>query len=154
MKSEDSSKGKPVPDQLSSPLEGIVFIENLGIKFVDANNGHARLSLNLEPRHLNSWGVVHGGVIMSLLDVVMSLAGRTLAPEARAGVTIDMNTSFIQPGGSTGCLMATGTAYHRTRTMVFCTGEVRDEDDKLIAKAMGTFKYLKRLEGAASHLTA
>ncbi len=142
------------PDHLLEPLAGIVFIENMGVQFVDASNGHGRVKLELEPRHLNSWGVVHGGVIMSLLDVVMSLAGRTLAPEARAGVTVGMNTSFIQPGGSTGCLMAIGTAYHRTRTMVFCTGEVRDEQNNLIAKSMGTFKYLKRLEGTAKHLKA
>lgn len=143
MKSETHSDPTP------SPLEGIVFIEQMGVQFVDAGDGHARLALDLEPRHLNSWGVVHGGVIMSLLDVVMSLAGRTLAPEARAGVTVDMSTSFIQPGGSHGRLMAIGHAYHRTRTMVFCTGEVRDPDDKLVAKAMGTFKYLKRLDVAA-----
>jgi acyl-coenzyme A thioesterase PaaI-like protein len=27
--------------------------------------------------------------------------------------------------------------------MAFCDGEVRDTDERLIAKAMGTFKYLK-----------
>ena len=33
---------------------------------------------------------------------------------------------------------------HRTSAMAFCDGEVRDADDRLIAKAMGTFKYLKQ----------
>jgi hypothetical protein len=27
--------------------------------------------------------------------------------------------------------------------MAFCDGEVRDTDERLIARAMGTFKYLK-----------
>jgi acyl-coenzyme A thioesterase PaaI-like protein len=29
------------------------------------------------------------------------------------------------------------------RTMAFCDGQVRDTDERLIAKALGTFKYLK-----------
>ncbi len=37
-----------------------------------------------------------------------------------------------------------GAAYHRSSTMAFCEGEVRDSSDRLIAKSMGTFKYLKQ----------
>jgi uncharacterized protein (TIGR00369 family) len=135
-----------VVDPATSPLAGIVFIKELGVEYLDSGDGRARLALDLQPWHLNSWHVVHGGVLMSLLDVVMSLAGRTLAPEARAGVTVDMTTSFVQPGGSEGRLIALGTAYHRTRTMCFCDGEIRDPRDRLIAKATGTFKYLRRLD--------
>jgi acyl-coenzyme A thioesterase PaaI-like protein len=40
-------------------------------------------------------------------------------------------------------LLASGFAYHRSMTMAFCEGEVRDTNERLIAKAMGTFKYLK-----------
>ena len=86
---------------------------------------------------------------MTLLDVVMSLAGRSLDPDSRAGVTIEMKTSFLQPGGKPGHrLIATGHAFHRSKTMCFCEGELHD-GDMLVAKAMGTFKYIKRLDAAA-----
>jgi uncharacterized protein (TIGR00369 family) len=119
----------------------IPFVTDLGIEFVSAEQGRAMLALDVLPRHLNAWGVAHGGVIMTLLDVAMAAAGRSLDPNAVAGVTIEMKTSFVQPGKAGTRLIASASAFHRTSTMAFCDGEVRDADDRLIAKAIGTFKF-------------
>lgn len=125
------------------PME-IPFLHDLGVEFLSMADGEAQIALNLLPRHMNSWHVAHGGVTMTLLDVVMSLAGRSLDPGAKGGVTIEMKTSFLQPGGAPGSrIVAKGKAFHRSTTMCFCEGEVWN-GDKLVAKAMGTFKYLKR----------
>ena len=43
-------------------------------------------------------GTVHGGVIMSLLDVALCTAARTLHPDSVGVITIDMSTSFIDGG--------------------------------------------------------
>ena len=124
----------------------IPFLHELGVEFLGMGNGEARVALTLEPRHLNSWKVAHGGVVMTLLDVVMSMAGRSLDPDARGGVTVEMKTSFVQPGGHAGDrIIAIGRAFHRSTTMVFCEADLWN-GDKLAAKAMGTFKYLKRLD--------
>ena len=131
------------------PLQRIdvPFIDDLGIEFVEAPPGQGCVALDLQPRHLNSWNVAHGGVIMTMLDVAMAIAGRSLDPGARGGVTVEMKTSFLQPGPAGTRLVATGRAFHRSTTMSFCEGEVRDADDRLIAKAIGTFKTLKRRDG-------
>jgi uncharacterized protein (TIGR00369 family) len=121
----------------------IPFIKDLGIEFVSAENGRAVVALDLAPRHLNSWSVAHGGVLMTLLDVAMAVAGRSLDPAAGGGVTVEMKTSFLQPANAGARLIVSAHAFHRTSTMAFCDGEVRDTDERLIAKAMGTFKYLK-----------
>ena len=122
------------------------FLEELGVEFLQMADGEAQVALDLAPRHMNSWHVSHGGLTMTLLDVAMSLAGRSLYPDAKAAVTVDMNTSFVQPGGRPGGrLIAKGKAFHRSTTMCFCEGEVWN-GDKLVAKSMGTFKYLKRLD--------
>ena len=78
---------------------------------------------------------------MTLLDVAMAVAGRSLDRAAGGGVTVEMKTSFVQPANAGTRLIATGHAFHRTSTMAFCDGEVRDTDDRLLAKSMGTFKY-------------
>jgi acyl-CoA thioesterase len=127
----------------------IPFIQELGIEIINANQGIAVLALNLDLRHLNSWSVAHGGVIMSLLDVAMALAGRSIFEDAD-GVTVEMKTSFVQPGKAGTRLSATGHAFHRSGTMAFCEGEVRDADDKLIAKSLGTFKYPRGQKKAES----
>ncbi|HEX3915442.1 MAG TPA: PaaI family thioesterase [Steroidobacteraceae bacterium] len=121
----------------------VPFIKELGVEFISAADGRSVVALNLEPWHLNSWSVAHGGVLMSLLDVAMALAGRTLNADAGGGVTVEMKTSFLQPAKAGSRLVVSGYAYHRSTTMAFCEGEARDTDDRLIAKAMGIFKYLK-----------
>jgi acyl-CoA thioesterase len=122
------------------------FLEELGVEFLQMADGEAQVALDLAPRHMNSWRVSHGGLTMTLLDVAMSLAGRSLYPDAKAAVTVEMNTSFVQPGGRPGGrLVAKGKAFHRSTTMCFCEGEVWN-GDQLVAKSLGTFKYLKRLD--------
>ena len=137
----DTARPRPFPTE-------IPFLHDLGVEFLGMADGEAEVALDLSPRHMNSWQVTHGGVTMTLLDVVMAMAGRSLDPEARGGVTVEMKTSFLQPGGKPGGRMvAKGKALHRSTTMCFCEGEVWN-GDKLVAKAMGTFKYLKRLDAA------
>ncbi|HEY8609510.1 MAG TPA: PaaI family thioesterase [Noviherbaspirillum sp.] len=135
------SQPKPFPAD-------IPFLHDLGVEFLGMADGEAQVALRLEERHMNSWTVTHGGVTMTLLDVAMALAGRSLQPDARGGVTVEMKTSFLQPCGKPGNrIIAKGKAFHRSTTMCFCEGEVWN-GDQLVAKAMGTFKYLKRLDAA------
>ena len=122
----------------------IPIIKDLGVEFVSAENGRAVVALDLASRHLNSWSVAHGGVLMTLLDVAMAVAGRSLDPTAGGGITLQMTTSFLQPANAGARLLVSAHAYHRSSTMAFCDGEVRDTEQRLIAKAMGTFKYQKR----------
>lgn len=119
------------------------FIDHLGIELLRAENGESELRLDLSAKHLNSWEVMHGGVTMALLDVALSTASRSVAPEGTGVVTIEMKTSFMQPGS--GEMRAFGRLLHRSTTMAYCEGEVRDANGKFVAKAMGTFKYLRRL---------
>jgi uncharacterized protein (TIGR00369 family) len=130
-------------NQPSAFRPNVPFIEQLGVEFISAGEGIARIALDLQPRHLNSWAVAHGGVLMSMLDVVMAVAGRTFFPEGGGGVTIEMQISFLQPANERSRLEATGRAYHRSKSMAFCEGEIRDHDDRLIAKSSGLFKYRK-----------
>jgi acyl-CoA thioesterase len=122
----------------------IPFVKDLGIEFLEADAGRAIIALQLRARHLNSWNVAHGGVVMTLLDVAMAVAGRSLDPTAGGGVTVEMKTSFLQPGLAGTRLIAHGHAFHRSTTLAFCEGEVRDAEGRLIAKSMGTFKYIRQ----------
>jgi acyl-CoA thioesterase len=122
----------------------IPFVKDLGIEFISAEDGRAVIALDLAPRHLNSWSVAHGGVLMTLLDVAMAVAGRSLDPDAGGGVTVEMKANFLQPANAGARLIASGHVFHRSSTMAYCDGEVRDTDERLIARAMGTFKYLPR----------
>lgn len=129
------------------PFPGnIPFLEDIGVEFLGMGNGEAQVALTLEARHMNSWHVVHGGLTMTMLDVAMAMAGRSHAPEVQASVTVEMKTSFMQAGGRPGDrIVARGKVLHHSTSMSFCEGELWN-GDRLVAKAMGTFKYLRRAD--------
>lgn len=131
----------------------IPFLNELGIEVVESGGGLAQVELTLQTRHTNSWHVAHGGVIMTMLDNVMSLAGRSLDADIRSGVTIEMKTSFMQPGGTEGGrLVAKGKVLHASSSIYFCEGELWN-GEKLVAKATGTFKFIRRSDVAKKMTT-
>jgi uncharacterized protein (TIGR00369 family) len=125
----------------------IPFVQQLGLELHAVGDGEAELRLTVAEQHLNSWRVAHGGVVMTLLDVAMAHAARSVnLHEGNLGpgvVTVEMKTSFMRPGE--GELRAVGKLLHRSTTMAFCEGSVLAADGKLCAHATGTFKYLRAL---------
>jgi len=120
----------------------IPFVEHLGIGIEELGEGRARLSLALSPQLTNSLGTAHGGVIMTLLDVALCTAARTLHPDSAGVITIDMSTSFIG-GGSGAKLVAEARVLKNGRSIIFAEGEALNEDGSLVAKAMGTVRARK-----------
>jgi uncharacterized protein (TIGR00369 family) len=117
----------------------IPFVSHLKILTETLGEGSARLSLPIEPHLTNSIGTVHGGVIMSLLDVALCTAARTLHPDSLGVITIDMSTSFIG-GGSGARLLAEARVLKNGRSTIFVEGEAKNEDGSLVAKAMATVR--------------
>jgi len=117
----------------------IPFVQHLKIVTEDLGQGTARLSLPVEREFTNSLGTVHGGVIMSLLDVALCTAARTLHPDSIGVITIDLSTSFIG-GGSGERLIAEARVLKDARSMSFVEGEARNADGSLVAKAMATVR--------------
>jgi uncharacterized protein (TIGR00369 family) len=117
----------------------IPFLTHLKILTETLGEGEARLSLPIEPHLTNSIGTVHGGVILSLLDVALCTAARTLHPDSVGVVTIDMSTSFIG-GGNGRRLVAEARVMKDARTMSFVEGEAKNEDGSLVAKAIATVR--------------
>jgi len=119
------------------------FVDHLGVRLVAAADGASEVELQLDPTHMNTWQVAHGGVTMTLADVALATAARSLAGDGIGVVTVEMKVNFLQPGR--GELRAFGRVLHRSTTMAYCEGEVRDSEGHFVAKALGTFKYMRRL---------
>jgi uncharacterized protein (TIGR00369 family) len=117
----------------------IPFVTHLKIVTESLGEGVARLSLPIEKHLTNSLGTVHGGAIMSLLDVALCTAARTLHPDSVGVVTIDLSTSFIGGAGGTR-LIADARVLKDTRSMSFVEAEAKNEDGSLVAKAIATVR--------------
>ena len=120
----------------------IPFVRHLGFELVLFEDSRSEIAFEPRPEHLNSFAVVHGGVCMTLLDVAMAGAARSVQKDMGV-VTIEMKTSFMRP--ARGKLSAKGHLMHRTATLAFTEATIFDAEGKACAHATGTFKYVKRL---------
>jgi len=125
----------------------IPFIEQIGCEMQRYENGEAEITLDVQDQHTNSFGVAHGGLMMTLLDVAMAHAARSLnlgQPEDGPGlVTIEMKTTFMRPG--LGQIKALGHVLHATASLAFTEGKVLDSKGRVCAHATATFKFLRAL---------
>ena len=127
----------------------IPFLQHLKIQTDALGEGSARLSLPIEREFTNSLGTAHGGVIMSLLDVAVCTAARTLHPDSVGVITIDMSVSFI--GGASGeRLLAEARVLKDGRSMSFTEAEAKNENGSLVAKAIATVRVRFKDKGDKS----
>jgi len=120
----------------------IPFVDHLGFELMRFDNGQSEIHYEPKPEHLNSFAVTHGGATMTLMDVTMATAARSVQPDMGV-VTIEMKTSFMQ--AARGKLSGKGRLIHRTATLAFTEATLYDAEGKACAHATGTFKYVKRL---------
>jgi uncharacterized protein (TIGR00369 family) len=119
----------------------VPFVEHLGIRLTEQSRQRAAIVLDKRPELLNSWGAAHGGVVMTMLDYVMSAAVRGHYGIDGGVLTVDMSVGFMNAGTSNH-ILAEGRVLHGGVSTAFCEAEARDEAGTLLAKAIGTFKLL------------
>ena len=123
----------------------IPFVSHLGFVLEKFDNGESAITYAPRPEHLNSFAVTHGGAIMTLMDVTMAVAARSVQKDMGV-VTIEMKTSFMQPAPGDGSqLTGKGRLIHRTATLAFTEATLYDAQGRACSHATGTFKYVKRL---------
>jgi uncharacterized protein (TIGR00369 family) len=115
----------------------------LGIGLTEWSPDRALVEMEIAPHHLNRSGLLHGGILSTLLDTALGYAGCFMAEpgEVRRTLTLSLTTNFIA-SVKAGHLRTEGRRTGGGKTIFFAEGEVRDADGRLIATATGTFKYL------------
>jgi len=112
--------------------------------------GYGEVELPLGPQHLNSLGVVHGGIFAALLDVALghAVSFSPVPGNTRYSTTVSLTTSFLE-SASGGTLTASGRREGLHGRLVTASGEVRDETGTLLAVAQGSFLYFPGSEQPA-----
>lgn len=129
------------PESARMAPDPIPFLRLLGAVEEDTPGGQCRMHLpDLRDELCNQLPAAHGGVIMTLLDVAMARAA-TSVPDApsRTAVTVEMSSRFLHPGR--GPLVAEGFVLNQTRSLCTCQANVLNAEGRIVATAMGTFKY-------------
>lgn len=125
--------------KLERQAEG-TFWDDLGCRAVEVSQERTVIVLDAEARHLNAMGIVHGGVLASLLDNAMGLAVMRAHPEKRT-VTTNLNVHFVAPFDA-GTLTTTATILHGTRSTITVQASIVDQNGKLGTIGTGSFRLL------------
>ena len=92
-------------------------------------DGKARIRMLPQERHLNAQDVIHGGTILSLIDVAMFGGADVLIGEGIGrGLTIELSTQFLGPGHPDRPLDAVVEVTRETGRMIFTRGMVVQGD--------------------------
>ncbi|WDL96425.1 PaaI family thioesterase [Alicyclobacillus sp. ALC3] len=117
---------------IEQPLDGF-----LGFTYERVSSSRVNVRLTLQPLHMNSVGVVHGGIISTLADVAMSNLVESDEGVQRA-VTIDLHTTYLQPARGHQ-LVAEAQVAKQGKTLLYADCLVYDDEWQLVAKSSGTF---------------
>ncbi|MHA1606574.1 MAG: PaaI family thioesterase [Candidatus Freyarchaeota archaeon] len=130
-----------VDEFLSKLSEEIPYYRLLGMRIVEAGDGRATLKMNVEEKHFQPQGAVHGGALASIADAAGAIALFTLANSGELVTTVELKVNFTSPvkGGE---VLAKGKVVHRGKTIGVCEVDVVNEG-KLAAKALATYLFLK-----------
>ena len=123
-----------------SAFAGVPFTRLLGMRREFSEGGRARFVIDARPELENVIGAMHGGVVVTLLDVAMASAAVSKVDFEMTAVTLSMNSTFIRPGH--GRLSADGKVLAVDDAVALCQASVVDEDGDLVARAIGSFRYL------------
>jgi len=144
---------KPVLPQLreSAPnelrtdeyLDPYGFSTLVGIRLVELVDGHSELRIEVGPQLRNRMGIVHGGVLATLLDNACGLAGAWVpaSEPVRQPVTLSLAISYLRPGRSD-VLTAKGHVTKQGRRNFMASGEVFCQEGKLLATAQSVHQLL------------
>lgn len=104
----------------------------LGLEVVQVQPDQVILQWQVEARHLQPWGVVHGGVHASVVETACSLGAQSTMPRGKHVVGVENHTSFVRAVGK-GLLRATAKPLHAGRQAQLWECVIVDERDRLIA---------------------
>jgi uncharacterized protein (TIGR00369 family) len=118
------------------------FQQAMGYRLEAWSEGEATIAMPIGPHHLNRATVVHGGVLVSLIDTACGFAGTfSEVPGEQPKVsTLSLTSSFVAPA-RTGPLRAVGRVRGGGRSVFFAQAEVFDGNGVLVAFGEGSFRY-------------
>ena len=116
----------------------IPYVRLLGMEFLGAARGEARVALELRDELTRNEGLMHGGAVASLMDTASAFAVMSLLEPGQSTVTIDLMIHFLRPV-LRGRIEARARVLRAGRRIATLSIDVTDETGKLTATATTTY---------------
>ncbi|MGQ0700414.1 MAG: PaaI family thioesterase [Panacagrimonas sp.] len=144
------------PDKRQEYFVGIVpHSRALGFRYVEHKPGVVTFDLPYRDDLVGNpnTGVIHGGVITTLVDATCGQAVLTKLPEIRRIATLDLRIDYLRPARAGATVRCTSECYRVTRQVAFTRSIAHDGDESdPVATSAGTFMVFDDSE--SSHAAA
>ena len=105
----------------------------LGLRFDETTADRVVISWTVTPEHHQPAGLVHGGVYCSVVETAASIGGAIWLGDRGQVVGVSNHTDFLR-GVREGELRAVATPIHRGRSQQLWLVDVRDAEERLVAR--------------------
>lgn len=117
------------------------FFQHLPMQLTSITLDHAQVELKLKECHLQPFGIVHGGVLATLIDAATFWSVFLRLPEDAGMVNIDLKLNYLKPGSS-GLLTAEGHCIRSGRSISYAEARVKNAEGDLLAHGTSTLMAL------------
>jgi uncharacterized protein (TIGR00369 family) len=120
----------------------------LSMEVIDLSMGTSHLKIAVHEKHLQPFGMVHGGVYASLIDAAAFWACYCEVEEGLSITTVEMKLNYLAPA-SNGLLVGNGRRIKMGKTLCLADATIGDEQGRLLAHGTATMMILEsiKLEG-------
>lgn len=117
------------------------FPSHIGFRLTAVDYDLAKVELEIDQRHFQPFGIVHGGVLATLIDTATFWAGFMRLPADCGLVNVDLKLNYLKPGVS-GRLVAEGRCLRPGRQLSYTEAYVFNEERELLAHGTSSLMAL------------
>lgn len=128
--------------RVSQVVNGSPYFKLLSMCVQDVGIGYAVLQIDLDTKHLQPFGFIHGGVFASIVDAATFWAVYCSIEDQQASMTsVDLKLNYLGPVAS-GKLIARGRQIKLGKSLGYAEAEVTDENNVIVAHGASTLMIL------------
>ncbi len=109
------------------------FFVLIGLKITEMGSGYCKAEVELDTKHYNAFGNVHGGAYAAFVDSVSYYTLYCDIPEDCGAVTLDLHVDDVR-GAKEGLVTIEGRVIKLGRTICMTEAEARDEQGRLLVR--------------------
>ncbi len=132
-------------DAVKASVNPCPYFELQSMRLLDLGPGVSLLEIALQRKHLQPFGLVHGGVFASILDAAGFWAAFTQTDPGLGLTTVDLKVNYLAPAVS-GVLLGKGSCLKHGKTLALAEARVEDPQGKLLAHATTTLMAMPQLK--------
>lgn len=125
-------------EELRVRLRNTNTARQFGFEIAEAGFGRVVMSMRVGDQHRQIHGVVHGGVMATLVDTAGGLATYMALPRGTRTATIELKINYLE-GVESGEVRADARVVRMGRHIAVVDCDVHDHRGRLVAKALMTF---------------